>query len=188
MSTKMIKPVLCLTVASFFAYAGCSDDEKAPARTFGDDGGGSTTDSGGSTSSDSGGTVTPESGTGSDASTTPKDSGVTPPPKDATTDAPKDAKTDAPTDAAVVLDAATVAADCASYCSCMTTNCSAQTLADGGPTLPASCQATCVANYSTWNVACRTTHCGLAGTAAAADSGTEVTLHCGHGAGASVCL
>ncbi|MFO0673794.1 MAG: hypothetical protein U0235_29945 [Polyangiaceae bacterium] len=165
--------------ASVLLYQACSDEDVAPARTF-SDGGAATVDGSTSSGSDAGGTVGTDGGTvGTDSSTPPPP----PPPKDAGKDAAKDAKTDAPTDGATDApnDAGPAdagvdarAADCTAYCTCMGTNCPG-TLDDAGI---ATCQTTCEAQ-TTWDLACRTTHCGLA----ASDPGT----HCPHAVGVSVC-
>lgn len=180
---KLATPTLAALAASALVfYQACSDEEVEPARTF-TDGGTATVDGSTTTGTDAGGNVGVDGGTvGIDSSTPP------PPPKDAGRDGSKDAKADAPTDGATDgaieggndaapadagIDAALVT-DCNDFCSCMATNCPGS-LADAGVT---ACVTTCE-TQTTWDLACRITHCGLA-------AGDPIT-HCPHGAGQAVC-
>lgn len=178
---KLTKPTLALAASALVFYQACSEEDVEPARSF-SDAGAATTDGSTSSGFDAGGNVGVDSGTtGTDATTPPP-----PPPKDAGKDGAKDAKSDAPTDGAIDaptdappadtgtgIDAALVA-DCTAFCSCMATNCPGS-LADAGV---ATCQTACE-TQTTWDLACRTTHCGLAV--------SDPVTHCPHGAGQAVC-
>jgi hypothetical protein len=79
-----------------------------------------------------------------------------------------------PVDSGTVTDSATAAdtasSPCAAYCQCMATACPAKA--------PANCLTTCQ-NQTTWDLSCRTSHCGYAV--------TTPDPHCGHAAGESTC-
>lgn len=106
------------------------------------------------TTSDAGSSGT-DSGSGSDSGGTPTDSG-----------------TKADTGSAADTGADTGSSACAAYCQCMTTNCASLA--------PANCLTACQAQ-TTWDLACRTTHCGYA------TSSTLQTTHCPHAAGQNTC-
>jgi hypothetical protein len=73
-------------------------------------------------------------------------------------------------DSGSAADAGSNAAACADYCQCMDTTCAAKK--------PANCVQECEAQ-TTWDLSCRTTHCGLAS--------TDPTTHCPHAAGEAPC-
>lgn len=65
-------------------------------------------------------------------------------------------------------------AACTAYCTCMHSTCPTEE--------PANCVTACQ-SQTTWDLSCRTTHCGLAGSGG--DAGAS--LHCGHASGVSTC-
>ncbi len=73
------------------------------------------------------------------------------------------------TDSATAADTGTSTA-CTAYCECMQASCASKA--------PASCLTACQAQ-TTWDVACRTQHCGY--------GKTMPDPHCGHAAGESTC-
>lgn len=74
------------------------------------------------------------------------------------------------TDSAAAADTGTSTA-CTAYCECMQGTCASKST----PSCLTACQA-----QTTWDVACRTQHCGYAKT-------MDPTTHCGHAAGESLC-
>lgn len=82
-----------------------------------------------------------------------------------------------PADSGGGTDSSTIVVDsgpstaCADYCACMDTTCAS--------VKPANCVAACAA-ATTWDVPCRTQHCGYA---KAGDTAT----HCPHASGANTC-
>lgn len=107
------------------------------------------------TSNDAGSSGSDSGSGGNDSGGTPTDSGTT-----------KDTGTVADTGAD------TGSSACAAYCQCMQTNCASLE--------PANCLTACQ-SQTTWDLACRTTHCGYATSASLA------TTHCPHAAGQNTC-
>lgn len=64
---------------------------------------------------------------------------------------------------------------CQAYCTCMQSTCPTQSPAGAG------CLAAC-ASQTTWDLACRTQHCGYA------SSMSDPVTHCPHAGGVSTCL
>jgi hypothetical protein len=123
----------------------------------------------------SGGAPRPDSGakdsgaSGQDSGQAGQDSG--PVDSSSPVDSGGTADSASPTDSGQGDDAGDAGGACAAYCSCMQTDCPGVTVPGG-----ATCQAACAAQ-TTWDLACRTTHCGYAGV------NNPTSDHCKHAIG-----
>lgn len=102
---------------------------------------------------------------GTSTATPTGDSGTTTP--DTGTSTPDAAGS---TDTGAAADVATTS-PCVAYCECMSATCAGKI---------ADCPATCAARPGTWDLGCRTQHCGLA-------KASDTVLHCGHANGEALC-